>query len=100
MGPVRSIFGFQHLGSGLGMAVGGLIGGLIYDFRLNDATPLEVFGFITIGGGSYDLAWIISIAASLTGVLFIWMLEPTSQVLIPDWEESLPRETEASPAAS
>ena len=100
MGPVRSIFGFQHLGSGLGMAVGGLIGGLIYDFRLNDATPLEVFGFITIGGGSYDLAWVISIAASLTGVLFIWMLEPTSKVLIPDWEESLPRETEASPAAS
>ena len=100
MGPVRSIFGFQHLGSGLGMAVGGLIGGLIYDFRLSDATPLEVFGFITIGGGSYDLAWAISIAASLAGVLFIWMLEPTSKVLIPDWEDSLPQETEAAPAAS
>ncbi len=100
MGPVRSIFGFQHLGSGLGMAVGGLIGGLIYDFRINDATPLEVFGFISIGGGSYDLAWVISIAASLAGVLFIWLLEPTSKVLIPDWEESLPRETEATPAAT
>ena len=100
MGPVRSIFGFQHLGSGLGMAVGGLIGGLIYDFRLNDPTPLEVAGFITVGGGSYDLAWVISIAASLAGVLFIWMLEPTSRVLIPDWEDSLPREKEASPAAS
>ena len=100
MGPVRSIFGFQHLGSGLGMAVGGLIGGLIYDFRINDATPLEVFGFISIGGGSYDLAWVISIAASLAGVLFIWLLEPTSKVLVPDWEESLPRETEATPAAT
>ena len=100
MGPVRSIFGFQHLGSGLGMAVGGLIGGLIYDFRINDATPLEVFGFITIGGGSYDLAWAISIAASLAGVLFIWLLEPSSKVLIPDWEDSLPKETEAAPAAS
>ena len=100
MGPVRSIFGFQHLGSGLGMAVGGLIGGLIYDFRINDATPLEVFGFISIGGGSYDLAWVISIAASLAGVLFIWLLEPTSKVLIPDWEESLPRETEATPTAT
>ena len=99
MGPVRSIFGFQHLGSGLGMAVGGLIGGLIHDFRIDDPTPLEFAGFITIGGGSYDLAWVVSIAASLTGVLFIWMLEPTSRVLIPNWEDSLPRAAEASPAA-
>ena len=99
MGPVRSIFGFQHLGSGMGMAVGGLIGGLIYDFRLNDATPLELFGFITIGGGSYDLAWVISIAASLAGVVFIALLEPTSRVLIPNWEDSLTKETEGSPAA-
>ena len=100
MGPVRSIFGFQHLGSGMGMAVGGLIGGLIYDFRINDPTPLELFGFITIGGGSYDLAWVISIAASLAGVLFIWLLEPSNRVLIPDWESSLSQEAETSPAAS
>ena len=99
MGPVRSIFGFQHLGSGMGMAVGGLIGGLIYDFRINDPTPLELFGFITIGGGSYDLAWVISIAASLAGVLFIWLLEPSNRVLIPDWEASLSQEAETSPAA-
>ena len=100
MGPVRSIFGFQHLGSGLGMAAGGLIGGLIYDFSLNGGVPLQLLGFITLGGGSYDLAWVISIAASLAGVVFIGLLEPTSRVLIPDWEESLPRETEASPAAT
>ena len=100
MGPVRSIFGFQHLGSGLGMAAGGLIGGLIYDLQVSGDASLELFGFITIGGGSYDLAWALSIAASLAGVVFIGLLEPTSRVLIPDWEESLPRETEASPAAS
>ena len=99
MGPVRSIFGFQHLGSGMGMAVGGLIGGLIYDFRIDDPTPLELFGFITIGGGSYDLAWVISIAASLAGVVFIALLEPTSRVLIPNWEDSLNKEREASAAA-
>ena len=100
MGPVRSIFGFQHLGSGFGMAAGGLIGGLIYDFRQVSGEPLEFFGIITLGGGSYDLAWVISIAASLAGVLFIGLLEPTSRVLIPDWEDSLPRETETSPAAT
>ena len=99
MGPVRSIFGFQHLGSGFGMAAGGLIGGLIYDFRRTGGEPLELFGFITLGGGSYDLAWVISIAASLAGVVFIAMLEPTSRVLIPNWEDSLPREAETSPAA-
>ena len=100
MGPVRSIFGFQHLGAGLGMGAGGLIGGLIYDFRLNEGAPVELFGLFTLGGGSYDLAWVVSIAASLAGVLFIALLEPTSRVLIPDWEDSLPREAEASPAAT
>ena len=75
MGPVRTIFGFQHLGSGLGMALGGLLGALIYD-------TFE----------SYDIAWIISIAASLAGVVCILLLESTSRVLIPDWEESLPSE--------
>ena len=99
MGPVRSIFGFQHLGSGFGMAVGGLIGGVIYDFR-NAEAPTRWLGFIDVGGGSYDLAWIISIAASLAGVGFILLLESSSRVLIPDWEESLSQEGQTSPAAS
>ncbi len=99
MGPVRSIFGFQHLGSGFGMALGGLVGGVVYDFR-NAATPTRYLGFIDVGGGSYDLAWVVSIAASLAGVVFILLLESSSRVLIPDWEDSLPREGQTSPAAS
>ena len=99
MGPVRSIFGFQHLGSGFGMAAGGLVGGVIYDFRINQ-TPVNFLGFIDIGGGSYDLAWVISIAASLTGVIFILLLESSSRVLIPNWEDSLPREAQTTPAGS
>lgn len=79
MGPVRSIFGFQHLGSGLGMALGGLIGGLIYDTF-----------------GSYDIAWVISIVASMGGVGCILLLESTSRILIPNWEDSLAREADAS----
>ena len=99
MGPVRSIFGFQHLGSGFGMAVGGLVGGVAFDFR-NAEAPVRFLGFIDVGGGSYDLAWAISIVASLAGVIFILLLESSSQVLIPNWEDSLPRETQTSTAAS
>jgi MFS family permease len=80
MGPVRTVFGFQHLGSGLGMALGGLIGSVIFDTF-----------------GSYDIAWLISIGASLAGVVCILLLEPTSRVLIPHWEESLPPEARSVP---
>ena len=75
MAPVRTIFGFQSLGAGMGMALGGLIGGVVYDL-LN----------------SYDYAWVISIAASLGGAACILLLEPTSRLLIPNWEDSLPAE--------
>ena len=99
MGPVRSIFGFQHLGSGFGMAVGGLVGGVVFDYR-NAEIPTRWLGFIDVGGGSYDLAWVISIVASLAGVVFILLLESSSRVLIPDWEDSLPTEAQTTPAAS
>ena len=81
MGPVRSVFGFQSLGSGSGMALGGLIGALIFDTF-----------------DSYDWAWAVSIAASLAGTLCILFLQSTSHLLIPDWEESLPAEAETAPA--
>lgn len=81
MGPVRTVFGFQSLGAGLGMALGGLIGSVIYDQF-----------------GSYNIAWGISIAASLGGAGCILLLEPTSRVLIPNWEQSLPPEARTSPA--
>ena len=84
MGPVRTIFGFQNLGSGVGMAVGGLLGGVIFDLF-----------------GSYDIAWIISIATSLGGAAFILLLEPTSRLLMPDWEDALPVEARTpAPVAS
>ena len=79
MGPVRTVYGFQILGSGLGMALGGLIGSVIFDLR-----------------GSYDLAWLISIAASIGGMACILLLEPTSRLLIPNWDESLPREARST----
>jgi MFS family permease len=79
VGPVRTVFGFQQFGASLGMALGGLIGSVIFDTF-----------------GSYDIAWLISIVASLGGVVCILLLEPTSRLLISDWEASLPPEARSS----
>ena len=68
--PVGSAYGFQMLGAGLGMALGGWIGGVIFDIL-----------------GGYEVALIISIMASLAGAVSIVMLEPTRRLLIPDWED-------------
>ena len=67
--PVGAAHGFQMLGAGLGMAVGGWVGGVIFDIT-----------------GGYGLALTISIIASLAGAVSIVMLEPTTEPLIPDWE--------------
>jgi MFS family permease len=77
MGPVRTVFGIQSMGAGLGMALGGLVGSVIYD-----------------SFGSYNLAWIVSLVASMGGMLAIFTMESTKRVLIPDWEQSLPREAQ------
>ena len=83
MGPVRTIFGFQNMGSGVGMAIGGFMGLVIADR----------YGF--------DIAWIISIVASLGGAACILLLQSTARVLIPNWEDALPAEARTpAPAAS
>ena len=83
MGPVRAIFGFQNMGSGVGMAIGGFMGLVIADR----------YGF--------DIAWIISIVASLGGAICILLLQSTARVLIPNWEDALPAEARTpAPAAS
>jgi hypothetical protein len=48
------------------------------------------------------LAWTLSIAASLVGVVCILLLEPTSRVLVPHWEDDLPAEARPrqAPAAA
>ena len=83
MGPVRTVFGVQSMASGLGMALGGLVGSVIYD----------VFG-------SYNLAWIVSLVGSLGGMMAIFAMESTKQVLIPDWEQSLPQEAQTPAPAN
>ena len=57
------------LGAGLGMALGGWIGGIIFDIT-----------------GGYDLALTISVIASFTGMISIIVLDSPKRLLIPDWE--------------
>ena len=83
MGPVRAVFGVQSMGAGLGMALGGLLGSVIYD-----------------AFGSYEIAWILSLAASVGGMIAILLMESTKEELIPNWEETLPEEARIPVAQS
>ena len=81
--PVGSAYGFQMFGAGLGMAVGGWIGGVIFDMT-----------------GGYGLALAVSIIASLAGAISIALLEPTHKPLIPDWESPLEASDTRSPISA
>ena len=77
--------------AGLGMALGGWIGGVVYDLM-----------------GSYNVALMISIAASLGGMVNIFLLDSPRRLLIPDWEapstqdedDALKKATEAPSSAT
>ncbi len=79
-GPIGTCYGWQMTGSFLGHAV---------------ITALA--GLIIYATGSYNPVLALSAATSLGGVLVIAMLEPTSKVIIPDWEQSLPPEARSLP---
>ena len=68
--PMGSTYGWQLLGAGLGMALGGLLPGLVFDIT-----------------GGYNWAIGLSAVFSLVGALAIVFLEPTRRQLIPDWPE-------------
>ncbi len=80
--PVGSAHGFQMFGAGLGMALGGWIGGVVFDLT-----------------GGYGWALAISIAASLAGAVSILLLERTDRLLIPNWETERIEEGEPPAAA-
>ena len=60
--------GFQMLGAGIGMALGGWVGGSMFDLYKN-----------------YDFALVISILASLGGAICIIFLNKPNKLLIPKW---------------
>ena len=68
LAPVGSAYGVQMLGASMGMALGGWLGGPIFDLT-----------------GSYDIVLWLSVVASVAGAVSILALESTRTLLIPDW---------------
>jgi MFS family permease len=75
LGPMGRSYGWQACGAMIGMALGGWIGGVLFG----------VFG-------NYDTTILLSTLASVAGGFVILSLGPTSRLLIPALEESLPPE--------
>jgi MFS family permease len=80
--PMGPTYGWQLLGAGLGMALGGVLPGLVFDIT-----------------GGYALAIWLSAGFSLFGALSIVLLEPTRRLLIPRWEEISPDSPQPAHAA-
>ena len=68
--PMGTIYGWQMLGAGIGMAVGGMIPGIIFDIY-----------------NSYSIAIYISAAFSISGGILVYFLNSTKKTIIPDWPE-------------
>lgn len=68
--PMGTTYGWQLLGAGLGMALGGVIPGMVFDIT-----------------GTYTWAIILSAVFSLAGSIAILLLENTKKQLIPNWPE-------------
>ena len=77
---MATLYGFEMMGALAGHAIATVLGGLaIY------AT------------GSFNLALIMSMLFSFTGVLVIYSMESGARILIPDWEDALPPEAKSTP---
>ena len=87
-GPMGTIYGWQTTGALIGHAV---------------ATALA--GLVIYATGSFNMVMALSVGFSAIGVLVIALLDDTSHVLIPDWENDLPEvsatgDTQLRPAAT
>ena len=77
--PTGTVYGWQMLGAGVGMASGSFLGGVLRDLT-----------------GDYTLALLCSFVLSMTGTLSILVLPSTAQRQIPGWEEALPPEVRSN----
>jgi OFA family oxalate/formate antiporter-like MFS transporter len=80
--PTGTVYGWQMLGAGIGMASGAFLGGVLRDLT-----------------GDYTLALACSFVLSLMGAVAILILPSTTSHQIPAWEEALPTEVRSAAAA-
>ena len=73
--PIGAVYGWEMLGNGVGMALGPLAGGFLWDQT-----------------DSFAAVVMLSIGLSLVGLISVLLLPTTSRLLIPNWEEALPLE--------
>ncbi|MCI0802175.1 MAG: MFS transporter [Chloroflexi bacterium] len=78
-GPMGTCYGWQMTGAFAGHAVTTFLAGLVI--------------YVT---GSFYPVFVLSAIFSAAGLVVIAMLDSTSHVLIPDWEESLPPEARSN----
>ncbi len=76
--PTGTAYGWQMLGSGFGMALGPLAGGVLWDVT-----------------GGFSSSVILAFVLSLVGVISIFFLPTTARHQLPNWEEALPAEIRA-----
>ncbi len=77
--PTGTVYGWQMLGAGIGMASGSFLGGVLRDLT-----------------GDYTLPLMCSFVLSLMGATAILILPSTAHHQIPEWEEALPPEVRST----
>jgi MFS family permease len=77
--PQGAIYGWQNIGNGLGMGLGPVIGGFLWDLT-----------------GDYAAAIGMSCVFSLVGLSCVLVLPSTARRLLANWEEALPPEARSS----
>ena len=77
--PMGTTYGWQLLGGGMGMALGLVLGGFLWEYM-----------------DSYTGAVWAAFGLSLVGVISIVALPNTAHHLIPNWEEALPPEARSA----
>src|SRR5262249_45290680 len=77
--PTGTVYGWQMLGAGIGMAIGSFLGGVLRDLT-----------------GAYTLALGCSFVLSMMGTLSILVLPSTAHHQIPEWEKALSPEVRAT----
>jgi len=79
-GPLATLYGFEMMGALSGHAAATVLGGLAI--------------YVT---GSFNPALVMSMFFSFAGVMVIYSMESSTNVLIPDWEDALPPEARTTP---